>query len=140
MVTGFGQMNGIPNSLFLSQLGVPMLDERKDETVWVTRMGKETKFRIKSVWQDMCSRDPKKMLNVDLSYCWDQSIEDMTRLPNNNNIWSILTTLVYGVVVYILWQERNGRMFKKDKRDENTKAVKIAISPEIVFFFARSRS
>nr|GEY63758.1 hypothetical protein [Tanacetum cinerariifolium] len=43
---------------FLSQLGVPMLDERKDETVWVTRMGKETKFRIKTVWHDMCSRDP----------------------------------------------------------------------------------
>nr|GEX05376.1 retrovirus-related Pol polyprotein from transposon TNT 1-94 [Tanacetum cinerariifolium] len=74
---------------FLSQLGVPVLDERKDETVWVTRMGKKTKFRIKTVWHDMCISDPK--------------------------------------------QERNGRMFKKDKRDEKTKAAKITIPPEIVF-------
>nr|GFC44858.1 reverse transcriptase zinc-binding domain-containing protein [Tanacetum cinerariifolium] len=39
-----------------------------------------------------------------------------TQIKSNNNIWSILRRLVFGVVVYDIWQERNARVFGKDAR------------------------
>ncbi|GJU93876.1 hypothetical protein Tco_1318632 [Tanacetum coccineum] len=41
-----------------------------------------------------------------------------TQIKSNNNIWSILRRLVFGVVVYDIWQERNARVFGKDARKE----------------------
>ncbi|GJS97584.1 hypothetical protein Tco_0804552 [Tanacetum coccineum] len=111
--------------------------------------GQEKKFKISNVWKDMVYSDIKvnwfsmcpdshnhlfftcefsngiwkellKMLNVKLSECWDHIIDEMKVLPSNKNIWSIVRRLVCGTVVYYIWQERNNRLFKNEKRDINT--------------------
>ncbi|GJR02930.1 hypothetical protein Tco_0525914 [Tanacetum coccineum] len=111
--------------------------------------GQEKKFKISNVWKDMVYSDIKvnwfsmcpdshnhlfftcefsngiwkellKMLNVKLSECWDHIIDEMKVLPSNKNIWSIVRRLVCGTAVYYIWQERNNRLFKNEKRDINT--------------------
>ncbi|GJV21102.1 RNA-directed DNA polymerase, eukaryota, reverse transcriptase zinc-binding domain protein [Tanacetum coccineum] len=67
------------------------------------------------IWNELI-----RMLNVRLSGCWDQIINEFKTLPSNKNIWSIVRRLVCGAVVYYIWQERNNRLFKNEKRDRNT--------------------
>ncbi|GJY44437.1 reverse transcriptase zinc-binding domain-containing protein [Tanacetum coccineum] len=66
----------------------------------------------KSIWDDM-----QMLLNRRLSHNWNNMIDESTRMATNNNIWSIMRRLVIGAVVYYIWQERNERLFKKQKRD-----------------------
>ncbi|GKD14790.1 RNA-directed DNA polymerase, eukaryota, reverse transcriptase zinc-binding domain protein [Tanacetum coccineum] len=68
----------------------------------------------KRIWNELL-----KMLNVRLSGCSDQIIDEMKALPANN-IWSIVRRLVCCASVYYIWQERNNRLFKNEKRDNNT--------------------
>ncbi|GJU37824.1 RNA-directed DNA polymerase, eukaryota, reverse transcriptase zinc-binding domain protein [Tanacetum coccineum] len=63
------------------------------------------------VWSLMQNLADKKF-----SHCWNTTIEEVT----NNNIWIILRRLVLGAVVYFIWQERNTRIFRISKRDEQT--------------------
>nr|GEV73046.1 hypothetical protein [Tanacetum cinerariifolium] len=51
---------------------------------------------------------------------WDHMVSEMKTLPSNKNIWSIVRRLVCSVAVYYIWQERNNRLFKKEKRDKKT--------------------
>ncbi|GKE36902.1 hypothetical protein Tco_1460307, partial [Tanacetum coccineum] len=67
------------------------------------------------VWNEILMILDKKMI-VD----WDRTIKEMAKLNVNNSIWSITRRLVFGVVVYFIWQERNIRLFKHVKRDEET--------------------
>ncbi|GJS41728.1 RNA-directed DNA polymerase, eukaryota, reverse transcriptase zinc-binding domain protein [Tanacetum coccineum] len=69
----------------------------------------------KRIWNELL-----KMLNVRLCGCWDQIIDEMKALPANRNIWSIVRRLVCCASVYYIWQERNNRLFKNEKRDNNT--------------------
>ncbi|GJZ35731.1 RNA-directed DNA polymerase, eukaryota, reverse transcriptase zinc-binding domain protein [Tanacetum coccineum] len=67
------------------------------------------------IWKELL-----KMMNVKLSECWDHVIDEMKVLPSNKNIWSIVRRLVCGTAVYYIWQERNNRLFRNEKRDINT--------------------
>ncbi|GJR96166.1 RNA-directed DNA polymerase, eukaryota, reverse transcriptase zinc-binding domain protein [Tanacetum coccineum] len=67
------------------------------------------------VWNDLL-----KLLNVRLSRQWDHIVSEMKTLPSNKSIWSIVRRLVCSVAVYYIWQERNNRLFKKEKRDKKT--------------------
>nr|GEY03914.1 RNA-directed DNA polymerase, eukaryota, reverse transcriptase zinc-binding domain protein [Tanacetum cinerariifolium] len=82
-------------------------DENEDEAVWIARDGQEKKFKISNVWKDMVYGDIK-------------IIDEMKVLPSNKNIWSIVRRLVYGAAVYHIWQEKNNRLFRNEKRDSNT--------------------
>ena len=53
-----------------------------------------------------------KLLDMQFSFNWDKIIEDFSKLKANRNIWSIVRRLVLGVAVYVVWQERNTRLFK----------------------------
>ncbi|GJZ52189.1 hypothetical protein Tco_0606704 [Tanacetum coccineum] len=44
----------------------------------------------------------------------------MKALPANRNIWSRVRRLVCGAAVYYIWQEKNNRLFKNEKKDSNT--------------------
>ncbi|GJX16276.1 hypothetical protein Tco_0404757 [Tanacetum coccineum] len=114
-----------------AKIQVPNIsDENEDNAVWIARDGQEKKFKINNVWKDMVYSDINvnwfsmwkllKMLNVKLSECWDHVIDEMKVLPSNKNIWSIVRRLVCGTAVYYIWQERNNRLFKNEKRDINT--------------------
>ncbi|GKB15011.1 RNA-directed DNA polymerase, eukaryota, reverse transcriptase zinc-binding domain protein [Tanacetum coccineum] len=69
----------------------------------------------KVIWEEL-----NKMLNVRLSGCWDLIINDMLRMPRNKNIWSIVRRLVCAAAVYFIWQERNCRLFRNEKRNCET--------------------
>ncbi|GJV12806.1 hypothetical protein Tco_1354347 [Tanacetum coccineum] len=69
----------------------------------------------KVIWKEL-----NQMLNVRLSDSWELIINDMIALPMNNNIWSIIRRLVIAAAVYYVWQERNDRLFKNEKRKSET--------------------
>ncbi|GKF07892.1 RNA-directed DNA polymerase, eukaryota, reverse transcriptase zinc-binding domain protein, partial [Tanacetum coccineum] len=69
----------------------------------------------KEIWKELIG-----LLNVGLSSEWDQIIMEMKGLPLNKNIWSIVRRLVCNAAVYYIWQERNNRIFKNEKRDKKT--------------------
>ncbi|GJW58161.1 RNA-directed DNA polymerase, eukaryota, reverse transcriptase zinc-binding domain protein [Tanacetum coccineum] len=67
----------------------------------------------KEVWNEL-----QNMLNVRLSVRWNTIIREMVALPINRNIWSIVRRIVLNAAVYYIWQERNHRIFKNEKRDK----------------------
>ncbi|GJX96374.1 RNA-directed DNA polymerase, eukaryota, reverse transcriptase zinc-binding domain protein, partial [Tanacetum coccineum] len=69
----------------------------------------------KEVWHEL-----QNILNVRLSDNWNQIISEIEALPLNRNIWSIVRRIVFNAVVYFIWQERNNRIFKNEKRDKET--------------------
>ncbi|GJT29450.1 RNA-directed DNA polymerase, eukaryota, reverse transcriptase zinc-binding domain protein [Tanacetum coccineum] len=48
---------------------------------------------------------------------WTDIIKDMTMIKNQNSIWCIIGKLCLAATVYVVWQERNGRIFNNDKKD-----------------------
>ncbi|GJR26775.1 RNA-directed DNA polymerase, eukaryota, reverse transcriptase zinc-binding domain protein [Tanacetum coccineum] len=71
-------------------------------------------FTLK-IWKEV-----HKLLSVNMSFNWIDIVEELKKLPNNQNIWSIVRKLVFGAEVYYMWQERNSRLFKKEVRDGKT--------------------
>ncbi|GKA78310.1 RNA-directed DNA polymerase, eukaryota, reverse transcriptase zinc-binding domain protein [Tanacetum coccineum] len=69
----------------------------------------------KGIWKEI-----KSLLNVRLSDNWNQIISEMVLLPLNRNIWSIVRRISLNAAVYYIWQERNNRIFKQEKRDADT--------------------
>ena len=45
----------------------------------------------------------------DLSNTWGEVISGIINKPTKNGIWSVIQRLLFGVVVYFIWQERNLR-------------------------------
>ncbi|GKD43866.1 reverse transcriptase zinc-binding domain-containing protein [Tanacetum coccineum] len=78
----------------------------------------------KNVWREL-----QNLLNVNLYFNWRNCVEEPKRLPNNNNIWSIVRRLTFGAVVYYIWKERNNRIFRKEKRDEK---IIVQIIKEVI--------
>ncbi|GKD51469.1 RNA-directed DNA polymerase, eukaryota, reverse transcriptase zinc-binding domain protein [Tanacetum coccineum] len=68
-------------------------------------------FTLK-VWKEL-----QRLLSVNMSFNWIEIMEELKKLPNNQNIWSIVRKLIFGAVVYYIWIERNNRIFKKEERD-----------------------
>ena len=56
----------------------------------------------------------------DLSCNWAEVVSGLSIKTGNNSIWSVIQRLVFGAVVYFLWQERNIRIFQKDFRTDET--------------------
>nr|GEW25340.1 hypothetical protein [Tanacetum cinerariifolium] len=105
----------------LNQYKLPRLyDNINDNIVWVDNGGKERKFSVKYVWKDLCTEALKTMLSVNMAFSWGHIVEEMCNLLNNNNIWSIVRRIVLGAMVYFIWQERNNKIFKEEKRDVKT--------------------
>ncbi|PWA48972.1 reverse transcriptase domain, Reverse transcriptase zinc-binding domain protein [Artemisia annua] len=54
----------------------------------------------------------------DLSHIWAETISGLSIKTANNSLWSVIQRLVFGAAVYYIWQERNGRIFRKEFRSE----------------------
>nr|GEU44047.1 RNA-directed DNA polymerase, eukaryota, reverse transcriptase zinc-binding domain protein [Tanacetum cinerariifolium] len=67
------------------------------------------------IWNELLN-----LLNVRLSESWDQIISKMKALPLNKNIWSIVRRIVCKAAIYYIWQERNNKILKNEKRDKDT--------------------
>ncbi|GJU86462.1 hypothetical protein Tco_1294008 [Tanacetum coccineum] len=77
----------------LMQVQIPNINDGNEDTaVW-------------EIWNELLNK-----LNVRLSGCWDQIIDEMKALPAKKNISSIVRRLVCGAAVYYIWQERNNRL------------------------------
>nr|GEX14971.1 hypothetical protein [Tanacetum cinerariifolium] len=83
--------------------------------------------------------DAHGLLSVSLSFSWKEIVEELKRLPNNQNVWSIVRRLMFGTVVYYTWQERNNRLFRIEKRDERTliQTIKETVQLKIAGFVVK---
>ncbi|GJU57164.1 E3 ubiquitin protein ligase RGLG2-like protein [Tanacetum coccineum] len=97
------------------------------------KIGKMTCEYTQQVW-----KEAQKLLSVNLAFSWNEIMEELKSLPNNQNLWSIVRRLVFGAVVYYTWQERNNRIFREEKRDGITvfnvikETVKLKIAGLVV--------
>ncbi|GJU04828.1 RNA-directed DNA polymerase, eukaryota, reverse transcriptase zinc-binding domain protein [Tanacetum coccineum] len=67
----------------------------------------------KAIWKKL-----QLMMGSNISsQCWKDTVEFMSNKPCFNNIWSIIRRLCLGASVYFIWQERNFRLFRDQKRD-----------------------
>ncbi|GJY52321.1 reverse transcriptase zinc-binding domain-containing protein [Tanacetum coccineum] len=73
------------------------------------------------VWKNVMD----KMGVGDRSYKWFEIVEEMSRTFNGNSINSIIRRLCLAASVYLIWQERNYRIFREERRShvELTKAI-----------------
>ncbi|PWA76510.1 reverse transcriptase zinc-binding domain-containing protein [Artemisia annua] len=63
----------------------------------------------------------KIMAKLDnVSDVWAEVISAVCVRNASNSIWSIVQRLVFGAVVYFIWQERNIRLFEGKDRSMNT--------------------
>ena len=44
---------------------------------------------------------------------WNEIVNNMVKAGNGNNIMSVVRRLVLAAVVYNIWKERNGRIFRE---------------------------
>ncbi|GJT58394.1 hypothetical protein Tco_1001927 [Tanacetum coccineum] len=100
-----------------------------DQLEWRDSMGKVKPFSVNVVWQAIRPRDAKVVL-VDVIW-WhvkdlaglsnlapslDLIINAITHIAKRRTTRSVIAKLVVAAVAYIIWQERNSRLFKKSKR------------------------
>ncbi|GKC14629.1 RNA-directed DNA polymerase, eukaryota, reverse transcriptase zinc-binding domain protein [Tanacetum coccineum] len=147
----------------LRQIQIPVLKENcKDCDVWITRLGKELKFKIGEVWKDLCRNNakvdwcsmvwfpqaiPRHAFVLWLAYKRrgvmrpdrmaigkgrkDDNLKSMSNygghVEDSHNhlffscefskvIWKELNQMLKSE----LWQERNDRLFKNEKRKSET--------------------
>ncbi|GKA90970.1 hypothetical protein Tco_0812840 [Tanacetum coccineum] len=70
-------------------------------------------------------RNPKSMNVKHFLDSWDDIIQVMGSLKNNNSVWSIVRRISLGATVYFIWNERNSRVFKGEKRKTEDLVVSI---------------
>ncbi|XP_071694959.1 uncharacterized protein [Rutidosis leptorrhynchoides] len=73
----------------------------------------------RNVWKTMKSM----ILFQGLPHKIGEIITVMSNYPFKNQIWSVITRLVIAPAVYYIWQERNKRLFKGEKKNEKELAV-----------------
>ncbi|GJW51259.1 RNA-directed DNA polymerase, eukaryota, reverse transcriptase zinc-binding domain protein [Tanacetum coccineum] len=75
----------------------------------------------KAVWKDMVKKMNLKMI----SYNWMDIVTDLIEIRNENNIWNVVRRISFAVVVYFIWQERNQRIFRSEKRKADSLHIVI---------------
>ncbi|XP_071705122.1 uncharacterized protein [Rutidosis leptorrhynchoides] len=68
------------------------------------------------VWSEL----KKKLLFRGLPDKLNDIVHDLAKYPNSKSIWNVINRMVIAACVYLLWQERNYRLFKKIERDADT--------------------
>ncbi|XP_071728746.1 uncharacterized protein [Rutidosis leptorrhynchoides] len=82
--------------------------------LWLVIWDRLPTRKNKNVWKIMKSL----ILFQGLTYKIGDIITSMTNYPFKNQIWSVITRLVIAAAVYYIWQERNKRLFKGEKKNE----------------------
>ncbi|GJY77568.1 RNA-directed DNA polymerase, eukaryota, reverse transcriptase zinc-binding domain protein [Tanacetum coccineum] len=83
----------------------------------------------KNIWNDFQLKEALK----DRPTNWKETISTLATWFTNNSIVSVVGKLVFGAMVYYIWQERNRRVFTQDRRDEKaiieiiTKSVRMRL-------------
>ncbi|GKD89801.1 RNA-directed DNA polymerase, eukaryota, reverse transcriptase zinc-binding domain protein [Tanacetum coccineum] len=96
-------------------------NNKEDELVWKSRKGKEGKYTIRQAYNDlrMDYDEDLVMGKIGIQFPkmeWNDLVNMMAGLYNGNAIASIIRRLGFAASVYLIWQERNNRIFKDEKR------------------------
>ncbi|GKE03962.1 hypothetical protein Tco_1395980 [Tanacetum coccineum] len=78
--------------------------ERPDVPWW--------KLFSNQVWDKVQSMANVKSTTSD----WTKIVQDMTDMGNGNSIRSVIRRLIFAASVYCIWQERNARIFKDERK------------------------
>ncbi|GKB30917.1 RNA-directed DNA polymerase, eukaryota, reverse transcriptase zinc-binding domain protein, partial [Tanacetum coccineum] len=112
----------------ITQLEVPKLDANsRDKFMWRNRNGQILDFSVGIANIDLCfvllisCRNRVIVLLTDAAYdenslVLENIIQYLSNDKKDNNIKSILRKLLFAASIYSIWQERNGRIFRNQKR------------------------
>ncbi|GJV50023.1 RNA-directed DNA polymerase, eukaryota, reverse transcriptase zinc-binding domain protein [Tanacetum coccineum] len=107
----------------VKEICITLDSSKSDELVWRSRSGKESKFSVKQAYDDLKGRveefwaKAKSKMGVNFDDMdWNGLINSVSKLYNGNSIYSVVGRLGSVACVYLIWQERNGRIFKNEKR------------------------
>nr|GEX01810.1 hypothetical protein [Tanacetum cinerariifolium] len=125
------------NGRFFKVTNVPVLflnPDAEDNAFWIDNKGKKKAFCMKEVWKGVRNKTPKVIWHkhdlqiakypryevcfLQVSNVWGEVISSISNRPANNSIWSVIQSLVFGAIVYYIWQERNVRLFRDSIRSE----------------------
>ncbi|GJX92045.1 RNA-directed DNA polymerase, eukaryota, reverse transcriptase zinc-binding domain protein [Tanacetum coccineum] len=125
--------NILNNNIILNKI-------KSDKLVWRSKDGKEGSFGVKQAYEDFRSHDDEDMdshkhLFFKCGYAeefwklamakmgvvydvmeWNDLVNHVARLYCGNSIDSVIRRLGLAVGVYLIWKERNGRIFRDEKR------------------------
>ncbi|GKA83903.1 hypothetical protein Tco_0805498 [Tanacetum coccineum] len=107
----------------LVAISPPLLIEGKNDKVLWRLNNCRYEFFVSNVWKDIRRRNElvwsrlKFMVKLDHApNSWQALIDFMISKRVSKSIWSILQRLLIGATVYIIWQERNLRIFQGKSR------------------------
>ncbi|GKA12795.1 RNA-directed DNA polymerase, eukaryota, reverse transcriptase zinc-binding domain protein [Tanacetum coccineum] len=100
---------------------IKLSHEKCDVLMWKRNDGILKKFTIRNAYQDLQSRQKNIMVNKKIELrinerYWESTISKLADMKNRNNIGSVERKLCLAASVYLIWQERNNRLFKNEKR------------------------
>ncbi|GJX41980.1 hypothetical protein Tco_0256970 [Tanacetum coccineum] len=109
----------------LKKIQVPSLNDSSDKVALISKTGQQKKFSVKEAWKSVRTEYPKSnvkaMIKLDqVNNEWNDIIEHLQSSNKHNNIRSILKKIGVAACIYMIWNERNPRTFRKGSRDEET--------------------
>ncbi|GJX76948.1 hypothetical protein Tco_0323759 [Tanacetum coccineum] len=142
-----------PHELFdfypnLASITSPTSIGARDCLEWRDNMGNVKSFTVNVVWQALRPRDVKvQWVDVSRVKDWvglsglppsiDLIISDITPGAHRRTTKYVIAKLVVEAAAYFLWQERNARLFKKNKRSEDQVVDCILSSVRLKLFSCR---
>ncbi|GJR86928.1 hypothetical protein Tco_0210939 [Tanacetum coccineum] len=115
LITRIGQLNGlkkIPNLLTIQY--VHLDKNKKDKIMWKNKDVNLCNFMVKQAYSDLLVDEVDNEWRYD---DWKSTISEFARSFNGNLINIIIRRLSLAASVYLIWQERNRRIFKDEKRN-----------------------
>ncbi|GKD05798.1 hypothetical protein Tco_1180772, partial [Tanacetum coccineum] len=132
-----GPLNKLINHRIILDVGLSL-------NAKIDKKGRERNFKVSEVWKAIRTDSPKviwseneshshlffscayskrlwerlkPMAMMDnMSNIWPSVISSIVNKPANNTIWSVIQRLVFGVAIYLLWLERNSRIYNQVDR------------------------
>ncbi|GJT84545.1 hypothetical protein Tco_1066262 [Tanacetum coccineum] len=109
---------------------ISIYESKNDELVWRSKKGNEGKFTVKQTYDDLRSNDEEvewcrsgiakqKMGVIYPELEWNDLVHMIAGLYIGNSIESIIRRLGLAASVYLVWQERNCRIFRGEKKNPN---------------------
>ncbi|GJV75553.1 RNA-directed DNA polymerase, eukaryota, reverse transcriptase zinc-binding domain protein, partial [Tanacetum coccineum] len=103
---------------------ITLTPDKDDELMWKRNDGVLRKFSVREphysrqdqkigMWQ-MVKRKSKVKIN---GSDWGSIIQELAIMQNRNSIGSVVRRLCLAASIYLIWQERNNRLFKNAKRN-----------------------
>ncbi|GJY87327.1 hypothetical protein Tco_0501955 [Tanacetum coccineum] len=113
----------------ITNIAVPVLvDEIADRIIWRDRNGKDMKFSVHTAYNDMTDQHPvvtwwKLIWFSQYVTCASRTLKILITSSSNvpsqkaYGLRSIVRRTAFAACIYSIWQERNGRIFRDERRN-----------------------